>query len=176
MDASTARAKADLLNEQVSDLQSFITDANAFTRETASSGCYELFNDGPFQGKTWIEVVLETNKAQKVLPRLRREANEAAFKAMCLENIASTGQCYLSVGGTDCDSSSFGYARAFDSFDAAIEYRDGEYESADGPMYISAISKEEYDQFQSYSHDLALVASENGHPHSVSEADWDRSR
>lgn len=176
MDAVTARDNADLLSKQASDTEAFIAMGTRFVNETVTGDLTAPFIDGAFKGKTWGMVYKEVEQSKRKLYDLRREVKNADFKAICLESVAATGKCYISVGGTDCDCSSFGYATAFDSLEQAETYRDESYESADGPMYIGAITKEDFDEMQSYSHDLALVASENGNPYSISEADWNRSR
>lgn len=171
--AQTARAKLNDLLAQREAMEKFVAEADAFTRRSIADVDLEaLFGDGPFQGKSWIEIYKEMMEKRKMIGKLRYIISDQEFKTICLESLEAHGKCYISVSGTDCDCSSYGYAHSFDSLEEAESYKESSYESADGPMGICAITKEQYEEVQPYSHDLALAAFEDGHPHSVSEADW----
>lgn len=171
MNAQEARKAADSLAEQMDALEKQIQTSTQFLNDSFHGSLSVAFVDGPFKGKTWCDIYKETESAKKARYSLRNPLREAEFNATCLEAIEANGKCYLSIAGRDCDCSSFGYATSFDSLEEAISYRDMMYESADGPIGISAITKEDFDAVEPYSHDLALAAHEDGHPYSVSEAD-----
>lgn len=175
--AAMARAKFEELLAQEAEMQKFVVDADAFTRRTIADVSLEaLFTDGPFQGKSWIDVYKEMQETRQKLSRIRYPLKEAEFEAICLESLESHGKCFVSVSGTDCDCSSYSYAHTFDSLEEARSYKESAYDSADGPIGVCALTKEEYESHESYSHDLALAAHEDGHPYSVSEADWKERR
>jgi hypothetical protein len=172
MNAVTARAYADSITQQIEDLDTLIEESTKFLHKAVAGSLDTLYTDGPFQGKTWADVYKECEEAKATRHSLRYPLKDAEFKATCLETIETSGKCYIWISGMDCDCSSYGYATSFDTLKAAEHYRNMMYESADGPMGISAMTKENFDEVQPYSHDLVLAAFEDGHPHSVSEADW----
>lgn len=171
--AEASRAKLNDLLAQREAMEKFVVEADAFTRRSIADVSLEaLFTDGPFQGKSWIDIYKEMMHKRTLIGKMRYIISDLEFKTICLESLEAHGKCYVSSGGTDCDSCSYGYCHSFDSLEEAEAYKERTYESADGVVHVSAMTKEEYDSFESYSHDLALAAFEDGHPHSVSEADW----
>jgi hypothetical protein len=146
--AQESRAKLNDLLARREAMEKFVVEADAFTRRSIADVSLEaLFTDGPFKGKSWIDIYKEMMEKRKLIGKMRYIISDLEFKTICLESLEAHGKCYLSCSGTDCDGSSFGNAYSFDSLEEAEHYKEQAYEWADGPISIHAITKEGYDSF-----------------------------
>lgn len=131
-----------------------------------------LRDDTPMVMETLRAHVDAVRHNSKRMWAAERELKIATFEAICQEQVLAHGECYVSVVGRDCDCTSFGYARAVGSYEQAVGVRDNAYDSAEGHVSVTALEKSEYDAFKPFERDLVARAHEDGHPHSVSDADF----
>jgi len=119
-------------------------------------------NDISALTKRVLEIDEERGRNDRKIASLREE-NKILHARLKEEGC----KVYASIWFRDCDMAEGSYAYEFDSFEEFKEWEKREYESAEGPMSISLITKEQFDNFQSSSRDLVLEAFEDGHPHVV---------
>ena len=102
--------------------------------------------------------------------RGRRNINRYActlrYHAERLPTVLRPFPVYYEVDSRDCD-----HVRGVSAHRAATGYhylkqRDAEYEYAEGPTFVTRITKHEYDTFEAWSRDYLTEAYEDGHPHS----------
>lgn len=93
------------------------------------------------------------NRELKREPKLtERQQRIALLRGKC------TGKVYYINSGRDCDGVEYSSSYDFDNQYEADVYIESAYEWADGPMYWSKCTKEEYDEHKSYQRDTYAEA------------------
>ena len=85
-----------------------------------------------------------------------------------LEKHAVDGYVYVCVRQRDCDMAEWTERHKVEATHTAFgAFMERLYEDAEGSVWWSWMTPEEYDNFQRESRDLALEAFEDGHPHVI---------
>lgn len=100
----------------------------------------------------------------RVAAFVEENARRAEFRDRALAIADERGRVALFVWSRDCDMTE-GYSRREVSAADALEQRDRMMDDREGPMSISLHRTSE--PFEGYSRDLAMEASEDGHPHVI---------
>ena len=74
---------------------------------------------------------------------------------------------YFYEGGRDCDGVSSASGTEYNNIYEAEASQEKAYQWADGPLYFTRITKEEYNGSESYYRDYGTEAYEDGHAHNL---------
>ena len=74
---------------------------------------------------------------------------------------------YFYESGMDCDGVSSGSGSKYKNIFEAEKSQEHAYEWADGPLYFSRMTKQEYLESKPHYRDHGMEAHEDGHPHNI---------
>lgn len=119
-------------------------------------------------GSKTYDISLQVGKTQYSLADfVSRKIKQAKKIVRKVKTQFSFMPVYFQVDSMDCDCSRSVRAVRYKNMREAERCIDSIYDNAEGPIYVTRISKKDYQSFKSYRRDLAAEAYENGHSHIV---------